>query len=194
LWSLEPDKQWPPLSGYPDRMTTWVLCAGLPGTGKTTLASALAERCNAAVLDKDRVRAALFPGRLTDYRESQDQLCLRAMTAAAAYLTEHCRVDYIFFDGRTFSTRAHIDEVLLAAKQAGACWRILHVTCSDAVAEKRLAHTDPTHPAQNRDPALYRKLKQHWQPILQRHLQVDTTGGIERAQLAAVEAYLATSE
>ena len=174
-------------------MTTWVLCAGLPGTGKTTLARALAESCNAAVLDKDRVRAALFPGPVTDYSESQDQLCLRAMMTAAVYLTERNRVDYIFFDGRTFSIRAHIDEVLLAATQAGAGWRILYVTCSDAVAEQRLARNDPAHPAQNRDAALYRKLKQLADPILQAHLQVDTTGGIERGQVAAVQAYLAAS-
>ena len=72
-------------------MTTWVLFAGLPGTGKSTLARALAARLHAAVLDKDRVRAALFPGVLTDYSEQQDELCLRAMLEAAAYLTERRR-------------------------------------------------------------------------------------------------------
>ncbi len=69
-------------------MTTWVLFAGLPGTGKSTLAKALAERLGAAILDKDRVRGALFPGLLTDYSAEQDQLCMRAMLEAAAYLTE----------------------------------------------------------------------------------------------------------
>ena len=124
-------------------MTTWVLFAGLPGTGKSTLARALAERMDAVVLDKDRVRGALFPGALTDYSAEQDQVCMRAMLEAAAYLTERRRVEYIFFDGRTFSTRAQIEEVLLAAEQAGARWRILHVTCADAVAEERLAAQRP---------------------------------------------------
>ena len=86
-------------------MTTWVLFAGLPGTGKSTLARAMAERLGAAVLDKDRVRGALFPGELTDFSTEQDQLCMRAMLEAAAYLTERRRAKYIFFDGRPFRSR-----------------------------------------------------------------------------------------
>jgi adenylylsulfate kinase len=37
-----------------------IAMAGLPGTGKSTLANALANALGAAVLNKDRVRAALF--------------------------------------------------------------------------------------------------------------------------------------
>jgi predicted kinase len=170
-------------------MTTWVLFAGLPGTGKSTLARAIAERLGAAVLDKDRVRGALFPGPLTDYSAQQDQLCMRAMLEAAAYLTEHSRVDYVFFDGRTFSQQAQIEEVLLAAARAGARWRIVHVNCADAVAEERLARTDPSHPAQNRDPALYRRIQQHFEPITQPKLEVDTTSGTDGV-LVLVEEYV----
>jgi predicted kinase len=174
-------------------MTTWVLFAGLPGTGKSTLARAMAQRLGAAVLDKDRVRGALFPAALTDYSAEQDQLCMRAMLEAAAYLTERRRVEFIFFDGRTFAMQAQIEEVLVAAAHAGVCWRILHLTCTDAVAEERLARNDPGHPAQNRDPALYRRIKQHFEPIRQAKLEVDTTLGIDR-ELAAVEAYLTGRE
>jgi predicted kinase len=178
------------LSGEP---TIWVIFAGLPGTGKSSLARTLAERLSAAILDKDRVRGALFPGALTDYSAEQDQLCMRAMLEAAAYLTEHRRVDYIFFDGRTFSTQGQIEEVLLAAKQAGAHWRILHLTCADAIAEERLARNDPDHPAKNRDPALYRRIKQHFEPIRQPKLEVDTTLGIQGV-LATLEGYLKGDE
>ena len=73
-------------------MSTWVLFAGLPGTGKSTLARVMAQRLGAAVLDKDRVRGALFPGELTDFSPEQDQLCMRAMVEAAVYLTERRRV------------------------------------------------------------------------------------------------------
>jgi predicted kinase len=174
----------------PEEPAIWVVFAGLPGTGKSTLARALAERLGAAILDKDRVRGALFPDALTDYSPEQDQLCMRAMLEAAAYLTARRRVPYVFFDGRTFSTGEQIEEVLLAAEQAGAGWRILHVRCADAVAEERLGRNDPGHPAKNRDPALYRRIQQHFEPILQPKLEVDTTLGVER-ELAAVEAYVA---
>ena len=174
-------------------MTTWVLFAGLPGTGKSTLARAIAKRLDAAVLDKDRVRGALFPGALTDYTPQQDELCMRAMLEAAAYLTELERVEYILFDGRTFSRQAQIEDVLLAAVRAGARWRVVHVKCADAVAEERLARSDPSHPAQNRDAALHRRIKQQFEPITQAKLEVDTTSGTD-ALLAVVEEYIAAKE
>jgi predicted kinase len=174
-------------------MTTWVLFAGLPGTGKSTLAKAVAERLEAAVLDKDRVRAALFPGALTDYTDQQAQLCINAMLEAAAYLTERGSVTYVFFDGRTFSRRIQIEEVLRAAERAGARWRIVLLTCSDAIAEERLSRSDPSHPAQNRNPALYRQIKQQFEPILHANLELDTSEGTAKLQ-SEVEAYLNAPE
>jgi hypothetical protein len=72
-------------------------------------------------------------------------------------------------------------------------FRIVHVVCEDAVAEARLARKDPSHPAKNRDSALYRRVKQHFEPILEPKLEADTTLGIE-PELPAVEAYLRGGE
>jgi predicted kinase len=158
---------------------TWVVLAGLPGTGKSTLARAVSARLGGTVLDKDRVREALFPGVMTDYTREQDDLCVRAMLEAAAYLTSRRKVLYIFIDGRTFSKRDQIDEVVQAAERAGARWRILHVTCSDAAAEARLSRPDRENPAKNRDVALYRRVKEGFEPIAYPKLDVDTTEGVD---------------
>jgi len=155
------------------------MLAGLPGTGKSTLAGALSSRMGGTILDKDRVREALFPGAMTDYTREQDDLCVRAMLEAATYLTAYRRVAYIFIDGRTFSKRSQIDEVIASAERAGARWRILHVTCSDAVAEARLSRRDPENPAKNRDVALYRRVKANFEPIAYPKLDVDTTEGVD---------------
>jgi len=158
---------------------TWVMMAGLPGTGKSTLARAVCARVGGTVLDKDRVREALFAGALTDYTREQDDLCVRAMLEAARYLTAHRKVEYIFIDGRTFSRRVQIEEVIAAAEAAGAGWRIVQVTCSDAVAEERLSRKDPENPATNRDMTLYRQVKAGFEPIPYPKLEVDTSEGVD---------------
>ena len=158
----------------------WVMLAGPPATGKSTLARELAtrlERC--AVLDKDRVRAALFPSPMTDYTAEQDALCIQAMIQAATYMTRHDLASYVIFDGRTFSRSAQIEEVISAADAAGAQWRILHLTCSDEVAEARLRTPDPNHPAANRDTALYHRVKAAFEPITREKLDLDTTHGVD---------------
>jgi predicted kinase len=158
----------------------------LPGAGKSTLARVLATRLGGVVLDKDRVREALFPGSFTDYSREQDDLCVRAMLKAAAYLSDvaptiagRARADFIFLDGRTFSRREQIDEIVHAANEAGVVWRILHVTCNDDVAEARLSKVDAENPARNRDVELYRRIKVSFEPITYTKLDVDTTNGIE---------------
>jgi len=160
--------------------TTWIILAGLPATGKSALARQLVaqlDRC--AVLDKDRIRAALFPGPMTNYTAEQDGLCMRAMIEAATYMTSQRLANYILFDGRTFSRQAHIDQAIAAAEAAGAAWKILHLTCSDKVAEARLKAADPNHPAANRDADLYHRVKAEFEPILRQKLDLDTTEGVD---------------
>lgn len=152
----------------------------MPATGKSTLARALNARLDfCAVLDKDRVRATLFPGPMTDYTFEQDALCMSAMVSAATYMTRKNLATYVIFDGRTFSRAAQIEEVISAAETAGAAWRILHLVCSDEAAEARLSAPDPDHPASNRDAALYYRVKAGFEPITRKKLTLDTTNGIE---------------
>jgi hypothetical protein len=80
-----------------------VLMAGLPGTGKTTLARQLAARTSGRVLSKDEVRHALFAPGEVEYSSRQDDLCLQVMLETAGYLLEREPNRVLFLDGRPFS-------------------------------------------------------------------------------------------
>ena len=160
-------------------MPTYVLMAGLPGTGKSSLANVLAGRLNGVVLSKDTLRAALFPGPLTDYSREQDDLVFTMLLEGAKYIATHRRAEFIFLDGRTFSRGEQIEQATGAAETAGCGWKILLVTCRDEIAVARLAADAVRHPAANRNEQLYREVKARFEPIVSPHLEIDTSQSLD---------------
>src|SRR3954470_3697381 len=103
-----------------------ILMAGLPGSGKTTLARELARRSGGLLLNKDEVRAALFPAAQIEYSTEQDDFCLGIMLEVAAYVLRKNPARMVFVDGRPFSRRYQIEQVIQAAEKIKQPWRILH--------------------------------------------------------------------
>src|SRR5262245_42676444 len=89
--------------------------AGLPGTGKSALAARLAGALGGVVLDKDQVRAALFPPPALDYSTAQDDLCMAAIYRAAAHLHTTTPGLPVIIDGRTFLRASHLGDLLALA-------------------------------------------------------------------------------
>jgi len=63
-----------------------VLMAGLPGTGKTTVARELASQVSGTILSKDEIRHTLFERRDVEYSTEQDDFCVGVMLETAAYI------------------------------------------------------------------------------------------------------------
>ena len=150
--------------------------AGLPGTGKTTLAHDLVRRTSGKVLSKDEFRHAIFAPNEVEYTTRQDDFCQELMLQTAAYLVERDPSKMIFLYGRPFSRRYQIDNVLAAAASLHQPWRILECTCSEESVRRRLQPDARVgrHPAGNRDFALYLDVKARFEAILEPKTVIDT--------------------
>ena len=111
--------------------------AGLPGTGKPTLARALAERLGGVVVNKAEIRAAAF-GRLVDYSSEQDDFCMELVYQVAKFI----RDVPVIVDGRTFSKRMQVERMLEALGDV----RVIECVAEERVVKERL-ESDREHPA-----------------------------------------------
>lgn len=166
--------------------------AGLPGTGKTTLARELAWRTGGHVLNKDAVRLALFGPDRVEYTAEQDELVFRLMLEAAGWLLNKHPALRVFLDWRTFSRAAQIEGVIRFAESIGNEWRIVECVCSEATARQRLEHDSAAgaHAADNRDFALYQEVKQRFEPITREKIVIYTDQPLASSVEQALNAIL----
>ena len=158
-----------------------VVVCGLSGSGKSTVAAALAERTGFTHLNSDRTRKALAGLRPTD--RGGDEL-YTAERSAATYDALHAAARDAFAAGRgvildgTFQRRAHRDRARTIADAAGA--PVLFVECRTAEAEirRRLA----ARAARDDDPSdadweVYRRQRRNYEPVAadEPHVSVDST-------------------
>lgn len=170
-------------------MTQLVIMAGLPATGKSTLSRALAAQVDGVVLDKDSIRAALFPSKWIEYSLEQDDFTVEVMLQTAAHLIKRPAAPaFLFLDGRPFAYRYQIERVMAWSKEAGCAAKILHTICSDEHAKRRI-EGDSQHLARNRNFESYLALKARFEEIRYPKLTVDTAQPLD-ATVQSCLAYL----
>jgi len=151
--------------------TCVVVMAGLPGTGKSTLSKLLSAELRGVVLDKDVIRAGLFPEPWIEYSQEQDDFCMQVLLQTATYLIGKTSPPFLFIDGRPFAFQYQIDFVMKWAADLECSTKIIYTTCSDDNARHRLTGV---HPARNRNYDFYLKLKAVFEEIRYPKLSLNT--------------------
>ncbi|MEU7802532.1 AAA family ATPase [Micromonospora arborensis] len=170
-----------------------VQLAGLPGTGKSSLAAALRAHLGRSclVLDKDRVRAALYAtdGHVAYTRDQDDFVVSLLHQATREHLTRQPNATVIL--ERTCTRRYQIDDVVCLAKGLRQPVAIIRCWCPTSVARARLDADQQHggHPAANRSFDLYQRLQASAEPVTVPTLHLRTDTPMTRISAAAV-AYL----
>ena len=153
-----------------------VAMAGLPGSGKSTIAQGLARRLPGHVINKDEIRLQLFKQDEIDYSQAQDAVCFHEMLRLAENRLTGRPGDWIILDGRTFSRAADFEQVKSLAVEIREPLYVIECVCSDEQARKRIEADlqSGKHPAANRNFALYLEVKKRQEPRPYPALRLET--------------------
>lgn len=169
----------------------WLIAmAGLPGTGKSTLAGALSRALSAPVLDKDAVRAERHGARV-EYSPAQDDDVMEEVYARAGRLLA-AGARHVILDGRTFTRAATVVRLREVAASLSARLLIVECRCAPELARARIAadRAAGRHRAANRSPELHAQLAAHAEPIPGARLVLCTDGSATEPLVAACLAVL----
>ncbi len=168
-----------------------VLLTGLPGSGKSHLARALAAALPADVLDRDTIRDAIFPPHDLDYSAEQNELASQVTYRVAEYILLRDPQRVLILDGRPFSKHAQVEEVAALAQRVAHPLCVIYCWSPDAVVRRRLEEDIQStgNTAAGRDMEKYLRIKASFEPLRVAHLSVNTDRPIEEV-VRDVYAYL----
>ncbi|MEW6077969.1 MAG: AAA family ATPase [Thermodesulfobacteriota bacterium] len=171
------------------RPTMWVLC-GLPASGKSTLARALADLLRIDLLQSDRVRKDMFPARTTAARETPfaggiytpeaDRLTYGNLLLAAQEALE--KNESVILDA-TFRRRHFRDEAGRLARDLDANFILVECRAGDDEIRRRLKQREESPGLSDARLAHFEALKDDFDPVTEidagRHMVAETDQPLE---------------
>jgi predicted kinase len=149
-------------------MPVIILFCGLPGVGKTTLAASVAKKTGATILSSDKIRKELI--RYPTYASVEGRLIYDVLMLMTKYLSAagiDCILDATFNRERS---RKEVENTLRLNKVQ---LYVIECTCPEDVVFERLR--DRKNDFSDADYSVYAKMKNIYEPVQGRHLDVDTS-------------------
>ena len=163
-----------------------IVFRGLPGTGKTHLARKLLERRpDLLVLSRDAIRAALIPQ--PTFSDDEKVFVDELIISMTGFLL--ARGGSAVIDGMALSSAVLLQQFADAAAAQRSPLRVIECICSEGSALSRLSADAGSHPAGDRGPELYRKVRERYEPTELPFLRVDTDGNAEE-NVSAILGYI----
>ena len=155
---------------------------GLPGSGKTTLAAALAPRIPARTVSRDSLRAAMF--RPCSFTEREKTAAFQAVLRA---VTVNCELGVsTIVDGMPFSREGQLEAVSRAGR-AGGC-RTVAVFCSVSIEEAQRRIESQDEPvAEDRHAKLVAEVAERFRSLPAGTLELDATRPVTELTEAVLE-------
>jgi predicted kinase len=149
-------------------MPVIILFCGLPGVGKTTLAASVAKKTGATLLSSDKIRKELI--KYPTYASTEGRLIYDVLMLLTKYLNAagiDCILDATFNRERSrkeVENRLRLNQVQLY---------VIECTCPEGVVFERLRNRK--NDFSDADYSVYAKMKNIYEPVQGRHLDVDTS-------------------
>jgi len=147
-----------------------ILFAGLPATGKSTLAKQVAKSIKGVVLRTDKIRKQLLEE--PKYTEEEKKLIYNVTFLIAEYLAS-AGVNVIL-DG-TFYKRELRHRVYEIARKTGAKLYIIECCAPERIIKERMDRRKRRASLSDADFEVYRKIAEQFEPIRREHIVVDTS-------------------
>jgi len=149
-----------------------VLVCGYPGTGKTTLANELGPLINAVILSTDKIRKELIDK--PTYSKQEKKLIYDVLILLTKYL--HNAGKNFILDAKFYSQESR-DDIKKRLALGDDQFNIVECICPEELIISRLQKRKKGY--SDADEPIYRKIKEKYQPIQEKHIIVNTSQSLK---------------